>query len=195
MSRQTMQSRKPLERRKLAVDNADEITLDQDFNCPTTSDSHVEVTVDSRSPVGGHIDLFGKVIPSIESSSKSCLTKSKSKCVKRTPTSKKKKHLFKEQVTNSSIRKPLKRFTSTPRMVNIMKEAQGELNSIMGINQCPMDTSIETNYGLNISGVKSLVDGSTSSEVKKPESNSTINEDYIKSPVFEGKLQTLFGVT
>lgn len=192
MSCQTTQPHKQLKcvsdrkSRKKAVNNSNEITLDQDFNCPTVLDSHVEVATDSHSIVEGHIDSFGKVIPSTESDSKPCLTKSKTKCVKRTLVSKKEKLPIKEQLMNSPIRKPKKTFTSTPEMSSIMKESQAELYSIMGVNQLAMNTLIITNDSLDINGVKSLLDCSTSIEMSKPESNSTNNEDNIKTPVFEG---------
>lgn len=173
--------------RKLAVDDSDKSASDHDNNIFTTPDSRVEVVEDSQPSVQGHIDLFGELIPETRSVSEPA---PKTKCVRKTPVSKRKKKPAKELIMVSPSKKPQRTFVPTPRIIKIMKDAQSELYSLMGLNQSASDISVTSNDSLNVSGVQSLLD-SPKSSAKKPDANATNIDDCKKSPIFKGKLESL----
>lgn len=172
--------------RKLAIDDSDKITSDHDVNIFTTPDSRVQVVEDSHPSVEGHIDLFGELIPETKSVSEPI---PKTKYVRKTPVSKRKKKPPIEPVIVSPIRKPHRTFIPTPRIIKLMKDAQSELYSLMGLNHSSSDVSTVSNDSLNVSGVQSLLESPKSSATKKSDANSTNIENSSKSPVFKGKLK------
>lgn len=172
--------------RKLAVDDSDKITSDREVDIFTTPDPRVEVVEDSHPSVEGHIDLFGELIPETRSVSEPV---PKTKCVRRTPVSKRKKKPAKELVMVSPVKQPQRTFIPTPRIIKLMKDAQSELYSLMGLNQSTSDVSVTSNDSLNVSGVQSLLD-SPKSSAKKPDVNASNVESSRKSPIFKGKSES-----
>lgn len=196
MSGQTTYSLRNVSRRasdrnisKLAVGDSGDIALDRDVNVSTTPDSWMEIVENSRPSAEGHIDIFGEPKSPTESGRKSS---TKTKYVRKTPISKKKKQPSKNLVENRSSKKPQKTFTSTPRIIKTMKETLSESYSTVEVNQCSTDTLIVTDNSLNISGIQSLQDSSTLSVLPKSDLNSTKNNDDEKSTIFKGKLEIIF---
>lgn len=182
MSYRTKYTRNKQKRIKSTAADSNKITLDHDINFSTTPDSLVQISKDPRPLVKEHIDFRGELGPLTGSGSKPL---TKTKCVKKTLVSNKMKQPSKELVMDRPIKKSQK--TNTPIMMNVMKEAQAESHSPITVNHCSRDISIVTNDSLNISGIQSLLDSSTSSEKQKSNSNSTSNENDDKSLLFKGK--------
>lgn len=164
-------------KRRLAIDDSDPASSDV-YSSGARLDSLVEVVEDSQTSLKGHRDLFGELIP--DNRGKNNPTPEK-KPVKKTTESKKKKlpyyDLVMDQMIDSPARRPTRVFIPTPRIMKIMKDAQTELYSLMGLNQSSSDVSVRSNDSLNVSGVHDLLDSSTTNarnENSDDDSNSSI---------------------
>lgn len=185
MSYQMSFSRHVLERvsdrkkRRLAIDMSDPILSDVDETPYTPLDSPVKVVEDSQSSLKGHRDLFGELIP--RDNCKSTLLP-ENKSTKKTLGSKKKKIPYEDITLISPIKRPTRVFIPTPRIMRIMKDAQTELYSLMGLNKSSSEVSVVSNDSLEISGVHNLLNCS--------ETNESFNENSdtnSEPPILEGK--------
>jgi len=157
-----------------------------------TPSSRIEVIEDSQSSLKRHRDLFGEVIPI------QCTNKQTSKC---TPLAKENKTKSKRKIQSPEdlpmddlINRPTRVFIPTPKIIKIMKDAQAELYSLMGLNNSSSDASMVLTDSLNISGVQNLQDSPkpTTHKEKKCETYSINNENDEKCPkensqLFKGK--------
>lgn len=185
MSYQMSFSRHVLERvsdrkkRRLAIDMSDPILSNVDETPYTPLDSPVKVVEDSQSSLKGHRDLFGELIP--RDNCKSTLLP-ENKSTKKTLGSKKKKIPYEDITMISPIKRPTRVFIPTPRIMRIMKDAQTELYSLMGLNKSSSEVSVVSNDSLEISGVHNLLNCS--------ETNESFNENSdtnSEPPILEGK--------
>lgn len=185
MSYQMSFSRHVLERvsdrkkRRLAIDMSDPILSDVDEAACTPLDSPVKVVEDSQSSLKGHRDLFGELIPR-DNCKNTLLPENKS--IKRTLGSKKKKIPYEDITMISPIKRPTRVFIPTPRIMRIMKDAQTELYSLMGLNKSSSEISVVSSDSLDISGVHNLLNCS--------ETNESLNESSdtnSRPPILEGK--------
>jgi len=151
--RQVLQRVSDRKKRKLAIDDSDEIALDR--NLGLFIDSELQVIEDSQTSLKGHRDLFGELIPQDEFVSNA---EAKNKSNKKTTVSKKKKQSDEEIMIDSPIIRPKRVFIPTPNFMKIMKEAQTELYSLMGVNKSSSDISVVTSDNLNVSGIQNLED-------------------------------------
>lgn len=88
-----------------------------------------------------------------------------------------------EEFVVSPIKIPNKLFFPTPKIINIMKEAQLELYTLMGLNKSSSDISVVSNNSLNVSGIQNLVDS------PKPKTQNVINNEEEQNPfqILKGK--------
>lgn len=185
MSYQMSFSRHVLERisdrkkRRLAIDMSDPILSDADPAAYTPLDSPVKVIEDSQSSLKGHRDLFGELIP--RDNCKSTLLP-ENKSMKKTLGSKKKKIPYKDITMISPIKRPTRLFIPTPRIMRIMKDAQTELYSLMGLNKSSSEVSVVSNNSLDISGVHNLLNCSETNELLNENSDTNL-----RPPILEGK--------
>ncbi|KAL4143649.1 hypothetical protein QTP88_005960 [Uroleucon formosanum] len=179
--RQVLQRVSDRKKRKLAIDDSDEIALDR--NLDLFVDSELQVIEDSQTSLKGHRDLFGELIPQDEFVSN---TEAKNKSKKKTTVSKKNKQSDEEIICDSPVIKPKRVFIPTPKFMKLMKEAQTELYSLMGVNKSSSDISVVTNDSLNVSGIQNLEDSPIKSIRNESETNSKNNENDKKSRVLEG---------
>lgn len=192
-SRQVLQRVSDRKKRKLAIDDSDEISLNR--NLDLFVDSQLKVIEDSQTSLKGHRDLFGELIPDIPqdkfiNDAESKNTKNKS--TKRTPASKKKKQQDEEIRIDSPIIKPKRVFIPTPKFMKLMKEAQTELYSLMGVNKSSSDISVVTTDSLNVSGIQDLQDSPISSKRNESKTNSKNNDNGKESRrVLEGKFSLI----
>lgn len=184
--RQVLQRVSDRKKRKLAIDDSDEIALDR--NLDLFVDSELQVIEDSQTSLKGHRDLFGELIPQDEFVSN---TEAKNKSKKKTTVSKKNKQSDEEIICDSPVIKPKRVFIPTPKFMKLMKEAQTELYSLMGVNKSSSDISVVTNDSLNVSGIQNLEDSPIKSIRNESETNSKNNENDKKSRVLEGKLSLI----
>jgi len=176
-------------KRKLAIDDSDEIALNQ--NLDLFIDSELEVIEDSQTSLKGHRDLFGELIPPDECISNTDNVKNKS--TKKTPVSKKKKQQNEEIIIDSPIIKPKRVFIPTPKFMKLMKEAQTELYSLMGVNKSSSDVSVVTNDSLNVSGIQNLEVSPITSTRTVSKTNFKNNDDDKESRrVLEGKCSLIY---
>jgi len=174
-------------KRKLAIDDSDEIALDR--NLDLFVDSELQVIEDSQTSLKGHRDLFGELIPQDVFVSN---TEAKNKLNKKKTASKKKKQSDEEIICDSPVIKPKKMFIPTPKFMKLMKEAQTELYSLMGVNKSSSDISVVTNDSLNVSGIQNLEDSPIKNIRNESETNSNNNDTDEKSRrVLEGKLSLI----
>lgn len=179
-AREVLQRVSDRKKRKLAIDDSNKMIADAfDIDLCAPNDSQIEVIEDSQSSMKGHRDLFGVLIPDdnqennltpkIKSNNKALVTKSNKKPM--------------EDVSNkstNSLKKSQRIFIPTPKIVKLMKDAQTELYSLMGLNKSSSDVSISSTGSLNVSGIQ-LIDESNS--------NSSNNKNEKKSSeVLKGKL-------
>lgn len=184
-SRQVLQRVSDRKKRKLAIDDPNKV-LEHDFNSSIMPDSQLELVEDSESSLKGHRDLFGELIPN---SSYVNNPKTNSNSNKKMSNSKRKKRPQEEFVI-SPIKITNKVFFPSPRIINIMKDAQTELYTLMGLNKSSSDVSIISNNSLNVSGIQSLLDSPNTTPNTRNESNtSMINNENNKDPsrILEGK--------
>jgi len=185
-------------KRKLAIDDSDEIALDR--NLDLFIDSELEVIEDSQASLKGHRDLFGELIPQDEFVSN---TDNKNKSTKKTPISKKKKRLNEENMIDSPVIRPKRVFIPTPKFMKLMKEAQSELYSLMGVNKSSSDVSIVTNDSLNVSGIQNLEDSPIPSIINESKTNlknsvihthnsTKLDNDKESRRIFEGKFSLIY---
>jgi len=192
-SRQVLQRVSDRKKRKLAIDDSDEIPLN--CNLDLFVDSQLKVIEDSQTSLKGHRDLFGELIPDtpqdkLVSNAQGKNTKNKS--TKRTPASKKKKQPDDEIRIDSPIIKPKRVFIPTPKFMKLMKEAQTELYSLMGVNKSSSDISVVTNDSLNVSGIQDLQDSPISTKKNGSKTNSKNNDNVKESRrVLEGKFSLI----
>lgn len=173
-SREDLQRISDRKKRKLAIDDLDKISVDPDV------DSQIEMVDDSQLPMPGYRDLFGELIPT------TCTNKpTTDKPVKKKPTSRKKKH--EESFQISPRKKPTSIFIPTPQIIRIMKEAQSELYSLMGLNKSSSDISNVSTDSLNVSGIQQLPISPIPSAQKECKKNfvNKINEELPQ--VLKGK--------
>lgn len=172
-SREALEKLSDRKKRKLAIDCSDVAIM---------PDSQVVVVEDSQS---GYRDLFGELIPLDKCSIK---TPPKSKSAKKRPTSRKKKPLPEEPVAavSPASARPPRVFIPTPKIMRIMKDAQAELYSLMGLNKSTSDASVVSNDSLNVSGVQDLLDSSITSVPDESKDNGP------PLLVLEGKLSSIF---
>jgi len=195
--RQVLQRVSDRKKRKLAIDNSDEIALDR--NLDLFIDSELEVIEDSQASLKGHRDLFGELIPQDEFVSNADNIDHKNKSVKKTPISRKKKRLNEEDMIDSPVIRPKRVFIPTPKFMKLMKEAQTELYSLMGVNKSSSDVSIVTNDSLNVSGIQNLEDSPIISKVNESRTNSVVHTHNSTKPdndkesrrIFEGKFSLI----
>lgn len=186
--RQVLQRVSDRKKRKLAIDDSDEISLNR--NLDLFVDSQLKVIEDSQTSLKGHRDLFGELIPDtpqdkLVSNVEGKNTKNKS--TKRTPASKKKKQPDEEIRIDSPIIKPKRVFIPTPKFIKLMKEAQTELYSLMGVNKSSSDISVVTTDSLNVSGIQDLQDSPIPSKKNESKTNSKNNDNGKESRrVLEG---------
>ncbi|XP_022174220.1 uncharacterized protein LOC111036501 [Myzus persicae] len=150
--RQVLQRVSDRKKRRLAIDDSDEISLNR--NLDLFIDSELEVIEDSQTSLKGHRDLFGELIP--QDNFVSNINDAKNKSTKKTLVSKKNKQQNEEIVVDSPIIRPKRVFIPTPKFMKLMKEAQTELYSLMGVNKSSSDISVVTNDSLNVSGIQNL---------------------------------------
>jgi len=172
-SRQELQRVSDRKNKELAIDESDQ-TYDSS-ECVLLN-PEVEVVEDSQESLKGHRDLFGELIPYKKNPSPETISG------KKKPVSKTKKQPYEELYSNITIKRPTRVFIPTPRIIKIMKEAQTELYSLMGLNKSPSDVSIVSspNNSLNVSGIENLNNSPTSSP-------NNLNNDNHKSPILRGK--------
>lgn len=181
--RQVLQRVSDRKKRKLAIDDSDEIALDR--NLDLFIDSELQVIEDSQTSLKGHRDLFGELIPQDEFVSNA---EAKNKSNKKTTVSKKKKQSDEEIMIDSPIIRPKRVFIPTPNFMKIMKEAQTELYSLMGVNKSSSDISVVTSDNLNVSGIQNLEDSPIKSIRNESKTNSKNNYSENESRrVLEGK--------
>jgi len=132
--RQVLQRVSDRKKRKLAIDDSDEIALDR--NLDLFIDSELQVIEDSQTSLKGHRDLFGELIPHDGFVSNA---EAKNKSIKKIPVSKKKKQPDEEIMIDSPVIRPKRVFIPTPKFMKLMKEAQTELYSLMGVNKSLSD--------------------------------------------------------
>jgi len=181
--RQVLQRVSDRKKRKLAIDDSDEIALDR--NLDLFIDSELQVIEDSQTSLKGHRDLFGELIPQDEFVSNA---EAKNKSNKKTTVSKKKKQSDEEIMIDSPIIRPKRVFIPTPNFMKIMKEAQTELYSLMGVNKSSSDISVVTSDNLNVSGIQNLEDSPIKSIRNESKTNSKNNYNENESRrVLEGK--------
>lgn len=171
-------------KRRLAIDDSNEMTTDNGENSDIAQSSLTEVVEESPSPMKGHRDLFGEFVPhDVYYNNPTPKTNSHKK---KTPASRKKKQpIEKNTIDVRPILRPKRVFIPTPKIAKIMKEAQTELYSLMGHSKSLSDISIisnDTSVNLNVSGVDSLID----SPIIKTQNSKTNNKQV--SLVLEGKL-------
>ncbi|XP_001949045.2 uncharacterized protein LOC100168837 [Acyrthosiphon pisum] len=180
--RQILQRVSDRKKRKLAIDDSDEIALDR--NLDLFVDSELQVIEDSQTSLKGHRDLFGELIPQDEFVSN---TEAKKKSNKKTTVSKKKKQSDEEIMIDSPILRPKRVFIPTPKFMKLMKEAQTELYSLMGVNKSSSDISVVTSDTLNVSGIQNLEDSPIKSIRNEPKTNSKNNDNDKESrQILEG---------
>lgn len=179
-TREVLQRVSDRKKRKLAIDESKKMLSDEyyDVDLGAPIKSQIEAIADSQSSMKGHRDLFGVLIPddkwgccstsTTKSNKKTSLTKSKKKSPNNTPLS-------------NSMNKPQQIFIPTPQIVDIMKEAQTELYSLMGLNNSSSEVSVVSTDSLNVSGVQ-LLDTSVSNN----NLNNTKNEKKT-SEILKGK--------
>jgi microcephalin len=186
-SRQVLQRVSDRKKRKLAIDDSDEISLTR--NLDLFIDSQLKVIEDSQTSLKEHRDLFGELIPQDKFVSNS---ETKNKSTKKTPVSKKKKQPSEEIIIYSPIIRPKRVFIPTPKFVKIMKEAQTELYSLMGVNKSSSDISIVTTDSLNVSGIQDLQASPIKSTRNESKTNSKNNDNDKESRrVLEGKFSLI----
>ncbi|XP_060847460.1 uncharacterized protein LOC132927023 [Rhopalosiphum padi] len=138
---------------------------------------------DYQTPTDGYRDLFGELIPPNE-----CVNNAQAKdksTKKKTPVSKRKKLPYEDVFVDTPVIKPKRVFVATPRMIKIMREAQKELYSLMGVNKSPSNVSIKSNDSLNVSGVQQLQDSPITS-IKNVAKINTENNDKNPQQVLKG---------
>ncbi|XP_060877830.1 uncharacterized protein LOC132950410 isoform X2 [Metopolophium dirhodum] len=167
--RQVLQRVSDRKKRKLAIDDSDEIALDR--NLDLLIDSELKVIEDSQTSLKGHRDLFGELIPQDEFVSNA---EAKNKSNKKTTVSKKKKQSDEE--IDSPIMRPKRVFIPTPKFMKLMKEAQTELYALMGVNKSSSDISVVTSDALNVSGIQNLEDSPIKSIRNESKTNSKNND-------------------
>lgn len=177
-SREDLQRISDRKKRKLAIDDSDKLSEDRGI------DSQIAVIDDSQSPLPGYRDLFGELIPTKPTSKPG----TNDKPVKKKPTSRKKK--LEESFKISPRKRPTSIFIPTPRIIKIMKEAQSELYSLMGLNKSSSDISNVSIDSLDVSGIQQLPSSPTRTpnaqkECRKNFANNEINEELPQ--VFKGK--------
>lgn len=198
--RQVLQRVSDRKKRKLAIDDSDEIALDR--NLDLFIDSELKVIEDSQASLKGHRDLFGELIPQDEFVSNADNKENKNKSVKKTPISRKKKRLNEEDMIDTPVIGPKRVFIPTPKFMKLMKEAQTELYSLMGVNKSSSDVSIVTNDSLNVSGIQNLEDSPIISIVNESKTNSKnfvihthnstkLDNDKESRQIFEGKFSLI----
>jgi len=186
-SRQVLQRVSDRKKRKLAIDDSDEISLTR--NLDLFIDSQLKVIEDSQTSLKEHRDLFGELIPRDEFVSNA---KTKNKSTKKTPVSKKKKQPSEEIMIDSPIIRPKRVFIPTPKFMKIMKEAQTELYSLMGVNKSSSDISVVTTDSLNVSGIQDLQVSPIKSTRNESKTNSKNNDNDKESRrVLEGKFSLI----
>lgn len=159
--REVLQRVSDRKKRKLAIEENNDII----------QDSQLEVVEDSESSLKGYRDLFGEIIPcstnvnNLESNNISST---------KTPNSKRKRRQPEEFVI-SPIKIPKKVFYPTPKIINIMKEAQLELYTLMGLNKSSSDISVVSSDMLNVSGIHNLLDS------PKPKTQNEFNINVINN--------------
>jgi microcephalin len=153
-SREVLQRVSDRKNRKLAIDDSNKMVpdaFDTDLYAPI--DSQTEVIEDSQSSIKGHRDLFGVLIPDDKWGNN---LSPKTKSNKKTSVTKSKKKLLQDTVSSNSFKKPQQIFIPTPKIVELMKEAQTELYTLMGLNKSSSDLSVSSSGSLNVSGVQRL---------------------------------------
>lgn len=196
-SRSVLQRLNDRKKRKLAIDESGEISID-DFvtaSAATPDSQQINMIEDSQSSLKGHRDLFGEIIPDNK-----CASEPVSKCTRITKKNnterKRKKQQCEDFSLDSPINRPTRVFIPTPRIIRIMKEAQTELYSLMGLNNSSNDVSVISTDSLNVSGVQHLQDSPrpTAQKEKKSETNPINNESDEKraeeiSQIFKGRVR------
>ncbi|XP_025420751.1 uncharacterized protein LOC112690864 isoform X2 [Sipha flava] len=153
-SREVLQRVSDRKNRKLAIDDSNKMVpdaFDTDLYAPI--DSQTEVIEDSQSSIKGHRDLFGVLIPDDKWGNN---LSPKTKSNKKTSVTKSKKKSLQDTVSSNSFKKPQQIFIPTPKIVELMKEAQTELYNLMGLNKSSSDLSVSSTGSFNVSGVQLL---------------------------------------
>lgn len=188
-SRQVLQRVSDRKKRKLAIDDSDEISLNH--NLDLFIDSQLKVIEDSQTSLKGHRDLFGELIPDTPQDKLISNTEGKKKSTKRTPASKKKKQPDEIRI-DSPVIKPKRVFIPTPKFMKLMKEAQTELYSLMGVNKSSSDVSVITTDSLDVSGIQDLQDSPITSKRNESKTNPKNNDNGKESKrVLEGKFSLI----
>lgn len=171
-------------KRKLAADDSDPASSSDVDASGARLDSPVEVIEDSETSLKGYRDLFGELIP--DNRGKNDPTP-ENKSVKKATRSKKKKPpsdgLVIGRTMDNPARTPARVFIPTPRIMKIMKDAQTELYSLMGLNQSSSDVSVRSTDSLNVSGVRDLLDSSTTN------AQNANSDDDSNSSILKGKFK------
>lgn len=188
-SRSELQRISDRKKRKLAIDVSDKMSVDSPLITSDTMNSQIEMIEDSQSSLKGHRDLFGELIPY------KCIDKctpvskrKKPESKRKKPESKKKKQPYENLSVDSPINRPTRVFIPTPRIIKIMKDAQTELYSLMGLNKSSSDVSVVSSDSLNVSGIQHLENSPKPTVQQRKE----FKTDFIKntkniSQIFNGK--------
>lgn len=147
---------------------------------------------DYQTPSDGYRDLFGELIPPNECVNNVQANDKSTK--KKTPVSKRKKLPYEDVFVDTPVIKPKRVFVPTPRLIKIMKEAQKELYSLMGVNKSSSNVSITSNDSLNVSGVQRLQDSPITS-IKNVAKINTENNDKNPQQVLKGKLKYFIDIS
>jgi len=177
-------------KRKLHNDHSDETSLDR--NEDLCIDSGFRVVKDPQAPLEGHIDLFGELIPPDVCVSNE---EAKNKSTKKTPVSKRKKLPYEELLVDTPTIRPKRVYIRSARFMKLMKEAQKELYSIMGVKMDSSKVSVTSTDNLNVSGVQHLQDSPQISISNESKINTENNDNDKKSQqVLEGKLKCFINI-
>lgn len=177
-------------KRKLHNDGSDEISLDR--NVHFCKDSDFQVGKDSQTSLEGYRDLFGELIPPDECVSNE---EAKNESIKKKSVIKKKKQPYEEHFFDTPTIRPKRMFIPTAKIMKLMKEAQKELYSCMGVRMNSNKASVVSTDSINVSGVQNLQDSPQISISNESKINTDHNDNDKKSQqVLEGKLKCFINI-
>lgn len=177
-------------KRKLHNDGSDEMSLD--CNVHFCKDSDFQVVNDSQTSSEGYRDLFGELIVPDECVSNE---EAKNKSIKKKSVIKKKKQPYEELFFDTPTVRPTRIFIRTAKIMRLMKEAQKELYSCMGVRMNSSKVSVVSTDSLNVSGVQNLQDSPQISISDESKINTENNDNDKKSQqVLEGKLKCFINI-